>query len=1249
MADSSQLGARFEKATLELFKQIFPFLGFEVAHSEPRRSGSQGGFDLFFQTRPIDTSGIRINFFIECKGASSINLLPPSEFGGKPELLDSSVYDPDYWILLSPLRYLGNDFQELLQKWKSSYPFAFVPWVREGKDANRAGLYLDLYKHFPPIYDIFKQDIPEDIRDTIPEYGLDEIIAHLKTSLDNAYDEYQESVVHKGVVPGVRRISLQAIHRSRELDTAKLARIRTGYYMLNSSDKFVWKVVCNGLDIRNSRLSEAIDEAVRDIDNSVGTIWVLGAPGCGKTTQLYRTASDCAIESYPVVMINSLDLDANTGLGEYEKYFRLIHHLHNTSVSDDDAKPLLVFIDNPAARIETITKLLSRFEDFGERFKCIFLLFEREVRYRQAEEDHFLPEYVGSNTKKIYIDNQNMPFKEGVWESFVRALNLPPTEVELAKDAFLNNPEISVAEAVVNFCKRTHNEEYRRIVMDWVDFERVARQQQWGSLIDMYKWISPVYQFGVALPTTILSKVLSDFNANEFYNLQDFFDNEEYENLPVILEGNTLRTRHELIAQWHVEEELTRSVQQRLSSVLKTIEVDDALERSVLIALLGRKNIVRRYFAHLEENDFKAIEQRAAGHPVSRRLAMMARGWIRSFKGEIEEAKEIFRAVLDEYPNNLPAILETGIMEYRLGNMHAAEILLRGLLVLDPQNLHARTELGKVYQILKRYDEAEKVLKESLVIDPEHLHARTELGKVYQILKRYDEAEKVLKESLVIDPKQLHPRTELAKVYQILGRYDEAEKVLKECIKLSESDLNSRTELAKIYQTQKKYVEAALVLKECISLSPGDLNSRTELAKVYQALKNYEEAISLLEALLKLDSQSLFARTELSKIFRAQKRYVDAEKVLNECVKISPNDLNSRTELAKVYQILGRYDEAEKVLKECIEISPNDLNSRTELGKVYQILGRYDEAEKVLKESLVIDPKQLHPRTELAKVYQILGRYDEAEKVLKESLVIDPEHLHARTELGKVYQILKRYDEAEKVLKESLVIDPKHLHARTEFARSCISQGLFRKARAEVLDYIRDNPHTSYEHIAHLMLAYLNACFRMRRYREGVDFIDKFGCQFLSAELAEEYGRLLRAYNLVGAAIFFQTALRLCKNSGRLLSEAAVCFKLAGRIDAEEILERAIRSLPNKELKYRELYNNPPVSRPMAFKGIDYSGFISRIDYERMEGAVKGKGSSYSFRWDRRYDLLYRNLKINDEVFFDISERGHAVNVEPIF
>ena len=86
----------------------------------------------------------------------------------------------------------------------------------------------------------------------------------------------------------------------------------------------------------------------------------------------------------------------------------------------------------------------------------------------------------------------------------------------------------------------------------------------------------------------------------------------------------------------------------------------------------------------------------------------------------------------------------------------------------------------------------------------------------------------------------------------------------------------------------------------------------------------------------------------------------------------------------------------------------------------------------------------------------------------------------------------------------------------------------------------------------------------MKRYEEGVALVDDLGSHFVSPELSEEYGRLLRSYDLCNAVRFFQTAIKMFRDAARLLSEAAVCFKLAGLADAEDVLGRAIKLNPNR-------------------------------------------------------------------------------------
>lgn len=141
----------------------------------------------------------------------------------------------------------------------------------------------------------------------------------------------------------------------------------------------------------------------------------------------------------------------------------------------------------------------------------------------------------------------------------------------------------------------------------------------------------------------------------------------------------------------------------------------------------------------------------------------------------------------------------------------------------------------------------------------------------------------------------------------------------------------------------------------------------------------------------------------------------------------------------------------------------------------------------------------------------------------------------------------------------------------------------------------------------------------------------------------------MRNYDLKSAVNFFQTASRKFSQSSRLLSEAAICFKLGGNANDESILKEAILLEPKKEKKYRDLYDYARFYTPIAFRYSDRRGIVVKIDYEKMNGVLQSENQSISFRWNERLNLLYSKLKVNDEVFFDVTDRNYAMNVEPVF
>ncbi len=970
MTKPDNTGKRFELASKRLFKEIFPQLGFEViGEPESQRGGGQFGFDLRLEARP-SSADVTVRFFIECKGAAKIGPLALEEFAGKPEQLFLSRFCPDYWILFSPLRYLTNEFKESLQRYRREYPFALVDWSRVETEKDAAGIYLDLFKHFPEIYAVFKEDVPVDTRDTPPQYPLADILDKLQMSLRDAYGEYHETAVSRGILPGVRRITPYTVYAEKSSKHDWLA-LKKAYFQLDSYFSTAFPLVCRDEVVRSPEIEERICREIENPAHVNSSIAVLGSEGCGKTTLMYRLAVDYALKAYPVLVMDTLAVDISLPHANYEIFFKKIHALHNAGEEPGRAKPILVFIDNPHAAMVYLHGFLTHFGKYEETFRFIFIIFERESRYQDAD-DASLPLKVLDRDTRVIIYNKDSAYKRfraKTREVFAEIMDLDEFRYNLLKETSQKHENIAIAEVLLDFYKRYPAENQRQFDFDWQDLEKYLDRKKLESFRHAYMWTAMVYKFGFPLPVSLLKRLLGLKVSGE----QDYLEFAEmierssaFENFPLILEVGKLRTRHESIASLFVKEKKHDKIAPWLWMILERIDPEEEDEKSIFSGLILHKKIVREYLAGVKQKRVGAFARRfEEDHPYYRNVMMM-KAWLDIDGRRLDQAKETLAAVVEKFPGFLPAY----------------------------------TELGKIYFEQKEYDGAKQVFENILQRDRRDLHARTELSKIYQRQKRYEKAEKVLLGCLKIDENDLNSRTELSKIYQRQKRYDKAEKVLLDCLKINENDLNSRTELSKIYQYQKKWDKAIKYLKEYIALDPNGLHPRTELSKIYQR----------------------------------QKRYDEAEKVLLDCLRINENDLNSRTELSKIYQYQKKWDEAIKYLKEYIALDPNGLHPRTELSKIYQRQKRYDEAERVLVEILQLDKDNLQARTELSKIYQRQKRYDEAERVLVEILQIDKANLQSRTELSKIYQRQKRYQEAENILKELLAIEPDNIHGCTEFA-----------------------------------------------------------------------------------------------------------------------------------------------------------------------------------------------------------------------
>jgi tetratricopeptide (TPR) repeat protein len=740
-------------------------------------------------------------------------------------------------------------------------------------------------------------------------------------------------------VPGFRQITTQLIEESQTISDKQKTLLALEYYRINDRADVVFQVVCNDMDVRNTKVMNEIHYRVQRLPASA-TLWLVGAGGSGKTTILYRTATELAQQDHVVF---TLDLEADLRQSDLATILSLIKHR--------SVESCVLCVDNPAADEEMLETLLRELPNFTSKIHVI--LAERAHRYRALRRTGTLTYLHGDeDLEPINVRNPRNQ-REDVYQRLFTLLNVSEEDRAPLLD-IVRNESLVYVNATYRILLELKKKRKIDFDFDWDDYRKSVSDL--AAFREGYKYIALFYLFGVRTPFITFARV---HGANESHQRGFLEKFRGQVNEPIIVNETRdesqrkithLRTKHEIVSEIFFQEHSDIDKDELLKEWAEHTDFGSYAEAQALITIFGaRKN----YLADTPHVSFQTL------------IDFLLCGYLRD---QIAQSPRLTGA------------LQLGKYWLLTANGKADEAIasLESFVAAQPKDLHSRTELAKAYQQTNRLDQAERLLQEILDLAPDDLRARTELSKIYQRQGKLSLGESVLLELLQIDEDNFMDLTELAKIYQKQDRLAEAEAALAWILQIRPRDLNSRTELAKIYQRQGKLKEAEERLLESLAIDDKQLHPRTELAKIYQRQGKLKEGEDILMELLRLEPADLQARTELAKIYQRQGKLKEAEDVLMELLRLQPDNLQARTELAKIYQRQGKLKEAEERLLESLAIDDKQLHPRTELAKIYQRQDKLDLAARYAEESLSIDPLNNHAMSELLAIWMRQGEGEKA-------------------------------------------------------------------------------------------------------------------------------------------------------------------------------------------------------------------------------------------------------------------------------
>jgi predicted O-linked N-acetylglucosamine transferase (SPINDLY family) len=121
-------------------------------------------------------------------------------------------------------------------------------------------------------------------------------------------------------------------------------------------------------------------------------------------------------------------------------------------------------------------------------------------------------------------------------------------------------------------------------------------------------------------------------------------------------------------------------------------------------------------------------------------------------QGKLAEAEQLFRTVLEKYPNDFVALYSLGVIATRNGQSDLALNWLTHAVQSSPDNAMAHYALATTLQSLALYEQALEEFDKALAINPKYMEAYNNKATLLHSMNRQLDAIKALEEALAVSP-----------------------------------------------------------------------------------------------------------------------------------------------------------------------------------------------------------------------------------------------------------------------------------------------------------------------------------------------------------------------------------------------------------------------------------------------------------------------------------------------------------------
>ncbi len=409
--------------------------------------------------------------------------------------------------------------------------------------------------------------------------------------------------------------------------------------------------------------------------------------------------------------------------------------------------------------------------------------------------------------------------------------------------------------------------------------------------------------------------------------------------------------------------------------------------------------------------------------------------------GNLQDAADIYRRVLERHPAHFDALHLSGLIHYQTGQNGMAVELIRQALVIDAQHPEANNNLGVALKKLARLDEAADSFQRALAVKPNYAEAHFNLGDLASEQGRIEEAIVCYQHAIAANPNYATAHFSLGNSLIGSGHTDAAIASYRQALHSNPNYSAAHYNLGVALLSLDRHGEAQGCLQRALAIDPNNAKAHSNLGVTFEVQGENEEAIRCFEKALAIDPGYAEAHQNLGAMLNVLGRADEAIACYQRAVAACPEHAELHYDLGCSVQKQNHLDAAKACFERAVEIKPDYTEAHGNLGVVLKELGDFGGALACYQHALAANPEHAETHYNLGCLLRVQDELDQAKACFERALSIDPDLVDAYVNLGSELEMQGQASQAISRYRRALSIDPTHLAAHNNVGTALEAQG----------------------------------------------------------------------------------------------------------------------------------------------------------------------------------------------------------------